>query len=103
MLAFPPQAAAPPPPNGRPRPAQDAAPARSRPGRGAIDAGSLTEIRKDVTQLQDAMGERVTNEKVAQSRLTALEERVATIEPPQTAAGDGAEPEAGQDGTQAAR
>jgi hypothetical protein len=46
--------------------------------------GTLTEVRKDVTQLQDAMGERVTHEKATQSRLTALEERVATIDPPQT-------------------
>ena len=30
------------------------------------------------------MGERVANEKAAQSRLTALEERVAGIDPPQT-------------------
>jgi hypothetical protein len=45
--------------------------------------GSLSEIRKDVTQLQEAVGERVVNEKVVQSRLTALEERVATIDPDQ--------------------
>jgi hypothetical protein len=63
-------------------PAKGAGPAAAK----ALEAvrGSLTEIRKDVTQLQDAMGERVANEKTAQSRLTALEERVATIEPPQT-------------------
>jgi hypothetical protein len=46
--------------------------------------GGLTEIRKDVTHLKDAMGERVANEKVVKSRITALEERVATIEPGQT-------------------
>jgi hypothetical protein len=46
--------------------------------------GSLTEIRKDVTQLKDAMGERAATEKGLQSRVTALEERVATIEPAQT-------------------
>ena len=45
--------------------------------------GSVAEIRKDVTQLQDAMGERVVQDKAVQSRLTALEERVATIEAPQ--------------------
>jgi hypothetical protein len=45
--------------------------------------GSLTEIRKDVTHLKDAMGERVASEKVVKSRLSALEERVATIEPGQ--------------------
>jgi SPOR domain len=45
--------------------------------------GSVAEIRKDVTQLQDAMGERVVQDKAVQSRLTALEERVATIETPQ--------------------
>jgi hypothetical protein len=45
--------------------------------------GSLTEIRKDVSQLQDSMGERVANETVVKSRLTALEDRVATIEPGQ--------------------
>ena len=45
--------------------------------------GSLTEVRKDVAQLQDAVGERASTEKVLQSRVTALEERVATIEPGQ--------------------
>jgi hypothetical protein len=45
--------------------------------------GSVAEIRKDVTQLQDAMGERAVQDKAVQSRLTALEERVATIETPQ--------------------
>jgi len=42
--------------------------------------GSLSEIRKDVSQLQEAVGERVVNEKVAQTRLNALEERVSTID-----------------------
>ena len=42
--------------------------------------GSVSEVKKDVAQLQDAMGERVANEKAAQSRLTALEEKVATID-----------------------
>jgi hypothetical protein len=45
--------------------------------------GSLTEIRKDVAQLQEAVGERVINEKVVDSRLTALEERVAPADPDQ--------------------
>jgi hypothetical protein len=42
--------------------------------------GSLSEIRKDVSQLQEAVGERVINEKVVQTRLNALEERVTTID-----------------------
>jgi sporulation related protein len=45
--------------------------------------GSLTEIRKDVNQLQEAVGERVVNEKVVETRLTALEDRVSTIDGPQ--------------------
>jgi hypothetical protein len=87
LLAFPPQAGAPPPAETADRdpakdPAKTAAPGASKAL--AEVQGSLTEIRKDVTQLQDAMGERVANEKSNQSRLTALEERVAGIEPPQT-------------------
>lgn len=42
--------------------------------------GSLSEIRKDVSQLQETVGERVVNEKVVQTRLHALEERVSTID-----------------------
>jgi hypothetical protein len=42
--------------------------------------GSLSEIRKDVSQLQETVGERVVNEKVVQTRLNALEERVSTID-----------------------
>jgi hypothetical protein len=49
--------------------------------------GSLTEIRKDVSQLQDAVGERVENEKVVKTRLTALEDRVSTIDPGQPVPG----------------
>jgi hypothetical protein len=45
--------------------------------------GSLSEIRKDVSQLQEAVGERVENEKVVKTRLSALEERVSTIDPSQ--------------------
>ncbi|HEY7552657.1 MAG TPA: SPOR domain-containing protein, partial [Hyphomicrobiaceae bacterium] len=41
--------------------------------------GSLSEIRKDVSQLQEAVGERVINEKVVQTRLSVLEDRVSTI------------------------
>lgn len=41
--------------------------------------GSIGEIRKDVSQLQEAVGERVINEKVVETRLTALEDRVSTI------------------------
>ncbi|HEY1246646.1 MAG TPA: SPOR domain-containing protein [Hyphomicrobiaceae bacterium] len=51
--------------------------------------GSLSEIRKDVSQLQEAVGERVINEKVVQTRLSALEERVSTID---SQAGSGATP-----------
>jgi hypothetical protein len=47
--------------------------------------GSLSEIRKDVSQLQVAVGERVENEKVVKTRLSALEERVSTIDPSQPA------------------
>ena len=42
--------------------------------------GSISEIRKDVSQLQEAVGERVINEKVVETRLTALEGRVSTID-----------------------
>jgi cell division septation protein DedD len=45
--------------------------------------GSLSEIRKDVTELQTAVGERVANEKVVHTRLSALEDRVTTIDGPQ--------------------
>jgi SPOR domain len=83
LLAFPQQAAAPPPDETADRnPAKTTAPGPDKTL--AEVSGSLTEIRKDVTHLQDAMGERVANEKSHQSRLTALEERVTGIEPPQT-------------------
>ena len=80
MLAFQPQAFAP--------PSQQAEPERPKSGPAASKAlaevrsirGSLTEIRKDVSQLQEAVGEQVINEKVTQTRLTALEERVSTID-----------------------
>jgi len=82
MLAFPPLAATPhaelSPTNSAPDASKALAEVRSM-------RGSLSDIRKDVTQLQDAVGERVTNEKVVQSRLTVLEERVATIDPPHPA------------------
>jgi hypothetical protein len=80
ILAFP-QPVAPPPQ------AADADPAKGEPTAAKALAevrsvrGSLSEVRKDVTDLQDAMGERVANEKGVQSRLTTLEERVAVIEP----------------------
>jgi hypothetical protein len=54
--------------------------------------GSLTEIRKDVSNLQEAMGEREANEKKVKSRLTALEERVAGIEPDQPPPAASSEP-----------
>jgi hypothetical protein len=84
------QAAAPPPAEtaSREEPRTEPAAATAAKALAEVRAvgGTLTEIRKDVTQLQDAMGDRVTNEKVVQSRLTALEERVATVEPGQAPA-----------------
>src|SRR5262245_11469773 len=84
FLAFPPDAATPPPVEVADRdPAKTAVQGTNGTNGGnkamAEVRGSLTEIRKEVTQLQDAMGERVANEKSSQSRLTALEERVAGI------------------------
>jgi hypothetical protein len=76
MLAFPPQAVTPPqvrvtlPPGGGSGESKAIAEVR----------GSLSEIRKDVTELKSAVGERVENEKVVKTRLTALEERVSTID-----------------------
>jgi hypothetical protein len=83
MLAFQPQAFAPPPQQH-----QQAEPERPKNGpaepKASADVrsirGSLTEIRKDVSQLQEAVGEQVLNERVTQTRLTALEERVSTID-----------------------
>ena len=85
MLAFPPQAASPPQAAVTP-------PASSGAGESKAIAevrGSLSEVRKDVTELQSAVGERVENEKVVQTRLTALEERVSTVDPPLPFAPDG--------------
>jgi hypothetical protein len=82
LLALPPQAAAPPPPE-----TAEVDPAKAVPAAAKALAEvrsvrtSLTEVRKDVTQLQDSMGDRVATEKVTQSRLTALEERVTTSDP----------------------
>ena len=83
MLAFQPQAFAPPPQQH-----QQAEPERPKNGpaepKASADVrsirGSLTDIRKDVSQLQEAVGEQVLNERVTQTRLTALEERVSTID-----------------------
>jgi hypothetical protein len=74
VLAFPPQPVSPP----------QAAVKPSGSGSGEAKAiaevkGSLGEIRKDVTELKTAVGERVENEKVVKTRLSALEERVSTI------------------------
>jgi hypothetical protein len=80
-LAFPPAADAPAPQASRDpaKPGESKTVAEVRSMR-----GSLSEIRKDVSQLQEAVGERVINEKVVQTRLSALEERVSTIDgPPQ--------------------
>jgi SPOR domain len=85
MLAFPPQAASPPQAAVTP-------PASGGPGESKAIAevrGSLSEIRKDVTELQSSVGERVENEKVVKTRLTALEERVSTIDTPPLPAADG--------------
>jgi sporulation related protein len=79
VLAFPPQAL---------RPAQASLDPAAETARGGTSAdseargvkGSLSEIRKDVTQLQEVVGERVINEKVVETRLTALEDRVSTID-----------------------
>src|SRR5215468_7813764 len=80
LLALPQQAAAPPPPE-----TAEVDPAKAVPAKVLAEVRSvrtsLTEVRKDVTQLQDSMGDRVATEKTTQSRLTALEERVTTIEP----------------------
>lgn len=86
LLAVPQQASAPPPPEAAAvEPAKDKDPPAAAKALAEVRSmrGSLSEIRKDVSQLQEAVGERVVNEKVVQSRLTALEERVATIEPDQ--------------------
>ena len=85
MLAFPPQAVSPP---------QAAVTPPASSGAGESKAitevrGSLSEIRKDVTELQSAVGERVENEKVVQTRLTALEERVSAVDPPLPSVPDG--------------
>jgi hypothetical protein len=42
--------------------------------------GGLVEVKRDVAQLQDAMGQRAEQDKAVQSRLSALEERVATVD-----------------------
>jgi SPOR domain len=85
LLAYPQPWAAPSRPDTAEVDAAKAAPAAATAAKALAEVrGSLTEIRKDVTHLQDAMGDRVASEKVVKSRLTALEERVATIEPGQT-------------------
>jgi hypothetical protein len=84
VLAFPPQAAAPPP--------QASVDPVKVGGESKVMAevrsirGSLSEIRKDVTQLQDAVGERAAAGKVVETRLSVLEERVSTIDGTQPAA-----------------
>jgi hypothetical protein len=83
VLAFPPQGAAPAPqasldPTAT-GPAGSSSETKVATEVGSVQ-GSLSEIRKDVSQLQEAVGERVINEKVVQTRLSALEERVSTID-----------------------
>jgi hypothetical protein len=85
LLTFPPQAVSPPqatvtPPGGGAGTPKEVAEVR----------GSIGEIRKDVTELKTSVGERVENEKVIKTRVTALEERVSTI--------DGAPPPPATDG-----
>jgi hypothetical protein len=92
MLAFQPQAFAPPQRQAEPdRPRSGPTEAKAEPkdeppaepkASAAVPSnrGSLTDIRKDVSQLQEAVGEQVINEKVTQARLTALEERVSTFD-----------------------
>ena len=88
VLAFPPRAEAPVPP-----PRVSVAPPNDSPTEVKVRQvktaevkalgqvqGSISEIRKDVSQLQEAVGERVINEKVVQTRLTTLEDRVSTID-----------------------
>lgn len=96
LLAYPQQAAAPPAPETAKVDPVKVSPVKVNPVKVDPDKaapatakdlaevrGSLTEVRKDVTQLQDAVGEHASTERVLQSRVTALEERVATIEPGQ--------------------
>jgi hypothetical protein len=84
LLAFPPQAVSPPlatvaPPGGGGGTSKEIAEVR----------GSIGEIRKDVTELKTSVGERVENEKGVKTRLSALEERVSTIDgAPPAAEGD---------------
>jgi hypothetical protein len=81
LLTFPPQAVSPPtasvtPPGGDADGSKEIAEVR----------GSIGEIRKDVTELKTSVSERAENEKVMKTRVTALEERVSTIDgapPPQ--------------------
>ncbi len=86
-LTFPPNAEPPPTPQASVKPAKDASTevtvrqVKTTEVKALAEVqSSLTEIRKDVSQLQEAVGERVINEKVAQTRLNALEERVSTID-----------------------
>lgn len=95
LLVFPPPAAAPSPQTNldaaKSEPATDTPEVPKALAEVRALEGNLSEVRKDVSELQDAMGERVVNENVVQSRLTALEERVATIDAPQPA-GDSPQP-----------
>jgi hypothetical protein len=86
LLAFPPQAVSPPQASATP-PAGDAGTSSEI----AEVKGSIGEIRKDVSELKTSVGERVENEKVIKTRVSALEERVSTI--------DGVPPPAPTDGS----
>jgi hypothetical protein len=87
LLTFPPQAVSPPtasvtPAGGDADGSKEIAEVR----------GSIGEIRKDVTELKASASERAENEKVIKTRVTALEERVSTIDgapPPPPPATDG--------------
>jgi cell division septation protein DedD len=74
FLTFPPQAVSPPQAAVKPPASDTKAIAEVK--------GSLGEIRKDVTELKTAVGERVENEKVVKTRLSALEDKVSTIGTP---------------------
>jgi SPOR domain len=53
---------------------------------------NLTEIQKDVAHLKEAVVEREVNEKAVTARLTAVEERLATLPPPGAEPADSAAP-----------
>jgi hypothetical protein len=85
ILTLPPQAVSPPQAVVTPAPRVTVSVSESKAV--AEVRGSLSEIRKDVTELKTSVGERVENEKIVKTRLSALEERVSSIDttPPPSA------------------